>query len=197
LGLGTTCRLAAAVAANAEDDELMLLLNQDSKRRPLSAAFRLLAESAQIAEKLGSPVPQERAEAALRALWNSIDWTNLEAWDPEDLNLQFVSWTGAQITSPQAVEEKLANALRRQPSILLPLITAAADWVEGLDSETLEVRNRRRQYSRLPPWFPVLAVEETAGSVALVAVDEFGETASDNAESLLAQALWAATHERA
>jgi hypothetical protein len=38
----------------------------------------------------------------------------------------------------------------------------------------------------------VSAVVEAAVSSAPVAVDQFGETASDNAESLLAQVLWAA-----
>jgi hypothetical protein len=196
LGLKVTCRLAAAVAANAEDDELAVLTDQDAKRRPLSAAFCLLHESAQIAEKRDRPFPQERAETALLALWNSVDWSDLGSWDPEDLNLVSVFWTGAQVTSPEAVEEKLTAAIKQQPNILLPLVTAAAGWVEDLDSETLEVRGRRRQYSQLPPWFPMLAVEEAAVSVAPVAVDEFGETASDDAESLLAQVLWAAKHVR-
>jgi hypothetical protein len=197
LGLRTTCRLAAAVAANAEDDELAVLTDQDATRRPLSAAFRLLAESAQSAEKRGRLIPQERAEAALLALWNSVDWTDSGSWDPEDLNLLSVFWIGAQITSHEAVKEKLTNAIKQQPNILLPLITAAAGWVEVVDSETHDVRDRRRRHGRLPPWFPVLAVEEAAVPGASVAVDDFGETASDDAESLLAQVLWAAKHERA
>ncbi|PWC06668.1 HNH endonuclease signature motif containing protein [Mycetocola zhujimingii] len=191
LGLDATCSLAAAVAANAEDDELAVLTEQDAMRRPLSAACCLLSESARIAEKRGRRVPQERAEAALLALWHSVDWSNPASFDPEDFNLLSVLWTGARITSPKAVEEKLTNALKQRPDILHPLVTASAGWVEELDRESGEVRERRRRYSQLPPWLPVSAVVEAAASSAPVAVDQFGETASDNAESLLAQVLWA------
>lgn len=194
LGLGATCRLAAAVAANAEDDELAVLTDQDAKRQPLSAAFCLLTESARIAEKRGRLVPQERAEAALLALWTSVDWSDPGSWEPEDLNLLSVLWTGARITSPEAVAEKLTHAMEQQPDILFALVTACAGWVETRDSETGEVRDFRRRYSQLPPWFPVHAVLEAASSAASVAVDQFGETASDDAESLLAQVLWSAKH---
>ena len=75
-GLDATCSLAAAVAANAEDDELAVLAEQDAKRRPLSVAFCLLAETARISEKRGRLVAQEHAETALLALWDSVDWSD-------------------------------------------------------------------------------------------------------------------------
>lgn len=197
LGLDATCSLAAAVAANAEDDELAVLTDQDAKRRPLSVAFCLLAETARIAEKRGRLVAQEHAETALLALWDSIDWSDPSSWDPKDLNLQSALWTGTRLTSPQAVANKLSRALEQQPGILLLLVRACADWVEMHDSETMEVLDHRRRYRQLPPWFPLQAVVKAAASAAPVTVDQFGETASDDAESLLAQVLWASKHEPA
>ena len=76
VGLSATCRLAAAVAGNADDDELAALAEQDARRRPLSAAVLLLAEAARAAEDRGRAVPQEQAEAALAALWDSVDWSD-------------------------------------------------------------------------------------------------------------------------
>lgn len=197
LGLGATCSLAAAVAANAEDDELAVLTDQDAKRRPLSVAFCLLAETARISEQRGRLVAQGHAETALLALWDSVDWSDPSSWDPKDLNLESALWTGARLTSSQAVADRLTCALEQQPGILLLLVNACAGWVENLDSETMEVRDRRRRYRQLPPWFPVQAVVKAAASATPVTVDQFGETVSDDAESLLAQVLWAAKHEPA
>jgi hypothetical protein len=61
----------------------------------------------------------------------------------------------------------------------------------------MEVRGHRRRYRQLPPWFPLQAVVKAAASATPVTVDQFGETASDDAESLLAQVLWASKHEPA
>lgn len=195
LGLDATCGLAAAVSANARDDELVALTDEDAKRRPLSVAFYLLAESARIYEKRGRLIAQEHNQATLLALWDSTDWSDPNSWDPEDLNLPSTFWTGARITSPQAVAEKLTHALEQQPDILLALVVACADWVEEHDSETMEMSGIRRRYRQLPLWFPVRAVTKAAATATPITVDQFGETASDNAESLLSQVLWAAKHQ--
>lgn len=197
LGLDATCSLVVAVAANAEDDEITVLTEQDAKRRPLSVAFCLLSETVRISEERGRLVVQEHAEAALLALWDSVDWSDSRSWDPEDLNLLSALWAGARLTSPQAVADKLTRALEQQPGILFALVTACAGWVETHDSETMEVRDRLRRYRQLPPWFPLQAVVSAAASAVPVTVDQFGETASDDAESLLAQVLWAAKQKSA
>ncbi|WP_141242858.1 hypothetical protein [Geodermatophilus obscurus] len=194
VGLSATCRLAAAVAGNADDDELAALTEQDVRRRPLSAAVLLLDEAARVAEKRGRPGPQERAEAALAALWDSIDWSNPGSWDPDDANGQSVLWAGSRITSPEQVKQRLSQALARRSDVVLPLVAACADWEESRDRETWRVLGFRRRYRELPAWFPGQAVVAAAASAPpnaeSVVVDAFGETDGDDADSLLAQVLW-------
>ncbi len=50
IDLTATCRLAAAVAGNADDAELADLAGQDSRRRPLCTALLLLEETGRVAE---------------------------------------------------------------------------------------------------------------------------------------------------
>lgn len=196
VGLSATCRLAAAVAGNADDDELTALTEQDSRRRPLSAAVRLLAEAALVAEKRGRSAPQERAEAALVALWDSIEWSDPASWDSDDANLHTVFWAASQVTSIEHVKERLSQALAQRPAVVLPLVTACATWQESLDTDDWRTIGFRRRYRELPAWFPLQAVVAAAASAApnaaSIAVDAFGETAGDDAESLLAQVLWLA-----
>ena len=196
IGLSETCRLAAAVAGNADDDELAALAEQDSRRRPLSAAVLLLAEAAQAAEHRGRPAPRERDEVALTALWDSVDWSDPGSWEGDDANVHSMLWVVSRITSPEHVKERLSRALAQRPDVVLPLVAACAGWVESIDGDDLHVLGFRRRYRELPAWFPVEAVVAAAASAApnagSVAVDVFGETASDVAESLLAQVLWLA-----
>ena len=190
-GLSATCRLAAAVAANAADDELAALAEQDARRRPLSAAVLLLAEAARTAKDRGRPVPQKQAEAALAALWDSIDWSDPASWDGDDANGESVLWAGSRITSPEHVKDRLSQALARRPDVVLPLVLACAGWVESRDLYDWRVFRFRRRFHELSAWFPAQAVIAAAASVApnaaLIAVDAFGETDGDDAESLLAQ----------
>jgi hypothetical protein len=196
VGLSATCRLAAAVAGNADDDELAALTEQDSRRRPLSAAVLLLAEAAQAAEDRGRPAPKERAEAALAALWDSVDWSDPGSWDGADANGHSMLWAGSRITSPEHVKERLSQVLAQRPDVVLPLVAACAGWEESRDRDDWRVLGFRRRYRELPAWFPVQAVVTAAASAApnaaSVAVDAFGETDGDDAESLLAQVLWLA-----
>ncbi len=196
VGLSATCRLAAAVAGNAKDIELAALAEQDARRRPLSAAVFLLAEAARVAEDRGRPVPQERAEAALAALWDSVDWSDPGSWDGDDANGGSAFWAGSRITSPEHVKERLSQALAQRPDVVLPLVAACAGWEENRDLDDWRVLGFRRRYRELPAWFPVQAVVAAAASVApnaaSVAVNACGETVGDDTASLLAQVLWLA-----
>lgn len=193
IGLSATCALAAAVAANADDDELAALMERDAGRRPLSAAVLLLAETARAAEKRGRAIQQEQAEATLAALWGSIDWSDPSSWDDDDANVHAVLWAGSRITSPEEVREQLSHAVTQRPDIVLAIVKSCAEWVEDRDSYDWTFRGIRRRYRELPPWFPTQAVAAAITSVApnaaSVAVDEFGETDDDDVESLLAQVL--------
>jgi hypothetical protein len=196
IGLSVTCGLAAAVAGNAADDDLAALAEQDSRRRPLSAAVLLLTEAARTAKKRGRPAPQARAEAGLAALWDSVDWSDPGSWDGDDANGQLVFWAGSRVTSPEHVKEQLSQALAQRVDVVLPLVVACAGWAESRDFEDWHLLGFRRRYRELPDWFPVQAVVAAAASAApsatSVSVDAFGETAGDDAESLLAQVLWLA-----
>lgn len=196
VGLSGTCRLAACVAANADDDELTALAQQDSDRRPLSAAVLLLAEAARAAQDRGRPAPQAQAEAALARLWDSIDWSDPDSWDNEDANGLSVFWAGCRISSAEQVKERLSQALAQRPDLVLPLVTASAGWEESRHFDDWSLLGFRRLHRELPAWFPVSAVVAAAASAApnaaSVAVDAFGETDGDDPESLLAQVLWLA-----
>lgn len=196
IGLSATCRLAAAVAGNADDSELADLLAQDARRRPLSAAVHLLAEMARMAGDRGRTGPQESAESALARLWAAVDWSEPGSWDADDANGHSMFWEGSRVTSPERVKEDLSSALEQRPDLVLSVVTACAQWEEMLDSDTWQTRGFRRRYSELPPWFPAEAIAVAATSVetgaASVRVDDFGETEHDDSESLLAQVLWLA-----
>jgi len=189
-GLDATCLLAVAVSANAGDDILTSLVEEDAKRRPLSVAFFMLAETVRTSKRLDRPVVQQHAEAAFLALWEGVDWSDLDSWETNDLNLRTALSIAAWVTSPLAVEERLANAIRQNPNVLLALVVACVEWVEEHDSSTGELLGLRRRYRTIPPWFPVNAIVEGAGTIAQVTVDSFGETAEDSPESLLSQVLW-------
>lgn len=201
IGLEATCHLAAAVAGNADDTELARLVEKDARRRPLSAAVLLLTEIARAADTRERVEPQHDAEAALVALWESIDFSDRDAWDPDDANAMSVLWTGARITSPEQVKERLSQGLVRHPDVLLPLVTACAGWEETHDFDNGRLLRIRRRYRELPAWFPTEAVVAAAPSVApgiaSVAVDAFGETDGEDPESLLAQVLWLAHRQSA
>lgn len=196
VGLSATCGLAAAVAANARDDALAALAEQDASRRPLSAAVLLLAEAVRVAKDRGRTAAQARTEAQLAALWASIDWSDPRSWDSEDANVVSLLWEGARITTTEDVKECLSQALTQQPDLVLPLVTACAGWEEQRHFDDWSLVGFRRRHRELPPWFPASTVVAAAASVAptaaSVVVDEFGQTDSDDPESLLAQVLWLA-----
>ena len=192
IGLPTTAQLASAVAANATDEELALLA-EDSQRRPLSTAVHLLSESARMAARREREASRLSAEAALIALWDTVDWSDPGVYDEDDANGHSMFWLGSRIKSPEKVRETLARALGHRPDLLLALIRACAPWTEMLDSDTWQTTGFRRRYRGLPPWFPVEAVVAAAADVETrahaIRVDDF-ETDADDPESLLAQVLW-------
>ncbi|KAB7746560.1 hypothetical protein GA707_03495 [Nostocoides sp. F2B08] len=194
IGLSATAQLAAAVAGNATDEELALLAEEDSQRRPLSTAVHLLTESIRMAERRERGAPQQSADAVLSALWETVDWSDPGVYDEDDANGHSMFWLGSRITSPEDVRGKLASALGQRPDLLLALVAACAPWTELLDSDTWETTGFQRRYGELPPWFPVEAVVAAAATVQTgaqdIPVDDFGETYADDPESLLAQVLW-------
>lgn len=196
VGLSTTCHLAAAVGGNADDEVLATLADQDARRRPLSVAVHLLAESARVAETHGRAVPRARAESALVALWDSVDVSDADTWNEADANGHAMLWEVSRIASPEQVKERLSQALALRPDLVLPLVTTCAGWAEQRDWNDWRFLGCRRRYRELPAWFPTQAVMTAAGkaapNAASAAVDAFGETEGDDPASLLAQALWLA-----
>lgn len=198
IDLVATCRLAAAVAGNADDNELAVLADRDARRRPLSAAVLLLAEAAKVASERGRPGPEERAKATLVALWDSIDWSDPSSWDSDDVNGHRMFWVASRATSPAHVQERLTQALRQRPELVLPLVAACAEWVEQRASYDFNVLlGIGPRYHQIAPWFPINAVVAAADSVApeyaSVTVNAFGETEGGDALSLLAQVVWLAS----
>lgn len=195
IDLSATCYLAASVAGNATDDELAEMRDQDSRRRPMSAAVHLLEESAHVNAKRDRPVPRDAAKDALVELCDSVDWADSESWDPDDANGHAMFWAWSRATSAEHVKDRLAGALRRRPEILLPLVTGSAPWTQTLDYDDNRTVGRRRRYRDIPPWFPLSTVVDcatTAEPKVRVRVDSFGETEGDEPQALLAQVLWLA-----
>jgi len=157
----------------------------------------LLAEAGRTAQNRGRVAPQKRAEAALAALWNSVDWSDPGSWEGDDANSLLVHQHGSRTTSPEHVRERLSRALAQRSDILLPLVTACAGWEERRNHDDWRLVGIRRRYRELASWFPVSAVvaaaaKTAASNAASIAVDTFGETVGDDPESLLAQVLWLA-----
>lgn len=196
IGLPATCRLAAAVAANADEAQIMALLAEDSRRRPVSAAVLLLAESERFARDRGRPALEEAAASTLVTLWESLDLSDPDLWTDDDANLPSVLWEASRRTSPEAVKGRLGGVLAQEPELLLPLVVGCAPWEESRRFDDGSLMGIRRRHRELPPWFPVGAVVTAAATVApgvsKEVVNDFGETDADDAESLLAQILWLA-----
>lgn len=196
IGLPATCRLAAAVAANADEAQIVALLAEDSRRRPVSAAVLLLAESERFARDRGRPALVEAAASTLVTLWESLDLSDPDLWTNDDANLPSVLWEASRRTSPEAVHRRLGGVLAQEPELLLPLVVGCAPWEESRQFDDWSLTGVRRRYRELPPWFPVDAVATAAALVApgvsKDVVNTFGETEGDDAESLLAQVLWLA-----
>ncbi|MCC2315614.1 hypothetical protein [Cellulomonas xiejunii] len=196
IGLSATCRLAAAVAANADDAQIMALMEEDSRRRPLSTAVLLLAESERLARDRGRPALEEAARCALVDLWESLDLSDPYLWMDGDANLPSVLWEASRRISPEAVNGQLTGVLAQEPDLVLPLVVGCAPWEESRQFDDWSLTGIRRRHRELPPWFPVDAVVAAAATVApgvsKEVVNEFGETDGDDAESLLAQVLWLA-----
>lgn len=193
IDLHATCGLAAATTKNATEAERESLLEDDSRRRPLSAAVSLLAESARRAEQCGDSAHRDRATAALIQLWESIDWSDLETWDTSDANMASIFPEISILKSLEHVRERLADAVTHNPRIALLLVEACAQWVEDHDFHDFAITSLSRRYREIPPWLPTAALIEVAASVAptvsQVVVDEYGETSGDDPVSLLAQIL--------
>jgi hypothetical protein len=190
IDLTVACRLAAAVAKNADDAELGRLVEQDSSRRPLCAALLLLEELGRIAEERGRPGPAEQAERAFVALWDAIDWSDPDAWSGNENYGAAVFWTASRRTSLDAVRNRLSGALAARPEIVLPLIGACAGWAEVRDQWDGPVRTLRRTYassllgcrSRRSPLEAVAAAPHVIGMA-----DNWDER--DDPESLLGRVL--------
>jgi len=121
IDLTATCRLAAAVA---DDAELAFLAGQSSRRRPLCTALLLLEEAGRVAEERGRAAPAEHARAAFVALWDGVDWSELGSWNGNENYGATLFWTASRRTSPQHVREHLARALASRPDVVLRLVTA-------------------------------------------------------------------------
>jgi hypothetical protein len=197
IDLTATCRLAAAVAANADDGDLTLLIERDSRRQPLCAAMLLLEAMAQMGEERGRIALAEQARAAIEALWRNVDWSDSHAWDANETHGAAIFWVASRNTSPEHVRERLARALAEHPSVVLRLVQACAPWGETRDGQDwTRVLGFRRRYHELPPWFPSEAVIAAATFAAPDVGPASGELDdSDDPQSLLAQALWLARPE--
>ena len=197
IDLHATCGLAAATTKNATEAEREALLEDDSRRRPLSAAVSLLAESARRAEQDGNSVHRDLAAGALIQLWESIDWSALDTWDASDANMASVFSEVSILKSPEHVRERLADAVTHNPQIALLLVEACAQWVEHHDFHDFDITGFSRQYRRIPPYLPTAGLIKIATSVAptvsQVVVDEYGQTSGADPVSLLAQILHQST----
>jgi hypothetical protein len=167
VGLSTTCSLAAAVAANATDEQLADLAMHDAARGPLSAAVQLLAETARTAGNRGRDIARTQAEAALVDLWESIDFADSECFNSVDANGASVLHHGARISSPDLARQRLEAALASSPELLLPMVSYCAEWVEKVNSDDWRPVGMARRYRELPAWFPTAAVVAAAHQIDL------------------------------
>lgn len=191
--LQTTCRLAAAVAGNADPEQLALTVEQDKYRRPLCAATTLIEATRELADRRGLPALAEQARAAIEVLFETTDWSDPSAWEGNDSNGAAVFWTASRALSPERVRERLAQALHDQPGVVLPLVTACAGWIEHHDNHDWRTVGLSRGYNSLAPWFPAGAVVAAAAlaapGVAPATGRPDGPGDGSNPEALVAQVL--------
>jgi len=191
--LTTTSRLAAAVAGNADPEQLALTVEQDQQRRPLCAATTLLEATRELADRRGLAGLSEQARAAVEELFETTDWSDASAWDGNDTNGAAVFRASSRSLSPERVRHRLAQALGDRPGVVLPLVTACAGWTEHHDNQDWRTLGFSRSYDSLPPWFPadaVVAAASLAAPEVAPATDRADDTGDGNsAEALLAQVL--------
>jgi hypothetical protein len=191
--LSATCRLAAAVARNANDDEFGRLVEQDRYRRPLCAAFRLLEETRQLAEDQGRGQVATLARDALVAVWEETDWSDPDVWAGSETYGEVIFWVASRVMSEAQVKGRLASALASQPTILHTMVVACAPWEEKRDHDDLSrVLGCTRHYRRIPPWFPTEAATAAAAAIAPHSAPAEHTDDADDAESLLSQVLYLA-----
>jgi len=162
IDLSATCRLAAAVARNADDDELDVLIERDKHRHPLCAAILMLDVTASVMERDGRPAAAEHASQAMIAAWSTVDWSSSDSWQGnENYGAPMLSAV-ARRTSSRHVQERLADAFATRPEAVLQFVVACATWNESRNIDDWSLIGFRRGYWQLPPWFPTDAIVAAA-----------------------------------
>jgi len=164
VGVDTTAALAVAVAGNADESDLLKLIERDRQRLPLCAAATLLQETARHGDEESAPVVAAREE--LRRLWWETDWADETTWIDNDVNGRSMMYAFARVTSDDEVRDRLTQALKSNPGLLGPLVISCAGWAENLDWRTWATVGFDRRYCEIPPWLPTKALKALADDPA-------------------------------
>lgn len=164
INLRATAGLAAAVARNASNEEMMSNLAVCVRRRPLVVAVQLLEDLARRCEQRGDA---ELAKAARELVRDEIvgqDWSQAEAWSGNEVGGEAIFWELSRLTSDDGVKALLSTALDSEPARLDELVLCCAPWIEH-DSAAPGMERLERHYRYLPPWFPTEAAARAAATL--------------------------------
>ena len=156
-GLRATAGLAADVARNATEDELISVINTDRVRKPIGVAIALLWQLASVLDEQGHGSLAEAARDATLDTLRATDWTAAETWDGNEHcgRLMFDIW--ASISTPEEPLSALTTALEQCPERLSELLLCCAEWAQHESQRTGQTRYSRHLRS-VRAWFPISAI---------------------------------------
>ncbi|WP_222193299.1 hypothetical protein [Modestobacter italicus] len=191
IDLRETARLAAAVARNASDSDLLQLVERHRVVRPICVAVHLLRALHFLAQKRALPELEAAIRTALTAELASLDWTEPNTWSGNENYGTDVFALEASLTSGEAVSAKLSQMLVQAPERLGDLLLSCARWSELLD-EAGQTTGFQRRYRELSAWFPREALTRAAAAEypnVAPAADSHDDRLTDEVERLLSQVL--------
>jgi len=161
--LDTAARVAASLTKNATDSQVIDVIDEDRKRRPLVAAAALLSELWCAMTYAGRDTLADQARAAMLAELDANDWTTGGGWVENTINGAFMFRYWGYWVTPDEPKTALADALRAAPERLDDVILGCAQWMEQRPSfDEPGPVSAVPTYRTLPAWFPTEAVVATA-----------------------------------
>lgn len=178
-GLQATAGLAAEVAGNASESQLVALAAADRGRRPLCAAVLLLDALADVADRRGYDSAAAGIRAVIVELFDDTDWASADAWVGCEVYGAAMFERIAALSSPETVSRRLADALEAAPQRAVPMLLSCAQWVEHRDSRNpTQPVPGTRNYDTRPAWLPVedlIAALPTSSAGSQASPDDRGD----------------------
>lgn len=189
--LDTCARLASAVARNADDDVLRVLIDRAGGSEPVAVAAAFLRNLAQTAGKTFHEAEQNHAGTLLRSRLEAATWDSEADWQSNGMYCREVLHWTAHVVGSDHVRGRLAAALDARPSLVREMLLGIAQHGESRDFETGALLGITSDIRDVPQWLPTDEVVVASGSQMPDVVARDVDPIGDPTPNLLAaQLLW-------